>query len=129
MLARLFLAFTLIPIIELYLLIKLGGYIGPEATIGLVLLTGFLGAILMRRQGVTTLQRIQNNIAQGISPAQELIDGGLILVAGIALLTPGIITDICGILLLVPTVRSRFKTYAWRKFSNMAQTTRFTIIH
>lgn len=99
------LLFIFLPMIELYLLIMLGSRIGAMPTIGLIVLTGIIGASLARQQGISVLTRIQQEISSGKAPTQELVEGALILVGGIVLLTPGIITDIFGFSLLVPPVR------------------------
>lgn len=115
MLLKLFIAFTLIPVMEIYLLINLGGAIGSINTVFLVILTGFAGAYLARMQGARTLFRIQENLQHGIPPAEELMDAVIIFAAGIVLLTPGFITDIFGLLLLFPPTRLHFKRHlrAW----------------
>ena len=100
MLFKLFLAFTLIPVIELYILIKIGTVIGPFATIVLVILTGAAGAYLARLQGMQTMFRVQARLRQGEMPAEEMLDALIIFVAGILLLTPGLLTDLAGLLLL-----------------------------
>jgi UPF0716 protein FxsA len=91
--------------IELYLLIILGSRIGPMPTIGLIVLTGILGATLARQQGVSTLAKIQNELKQGRAPTQELVEGAMIVVGGLVLLTPGILTDIFGFAMMVPSIR------------------------
>jgi len=115
MLLKLFLAFTLVPVIELYLLIKVGAVIGSFNTILIVIVTGFVGASLARMQGLQTMTRVQNNLQQGIMPAEDLIDALIILVAGIVLLTPGFITDGAGLFLLFPATRYYFKRWLRRK--------------
>ncbi|MEM6792741.1 MAG: FxsA family protein [Acidobacteriota bacterium] len=102
---RLLLLFTLIPLVELYVLLALGRLVGLPWTLALVFATGILGAALARSQGVSTWRRLQEKIAAGQSPAESLIDGLLILVAGAVLLTPGLLTDIAGFALLVPITR------------------------
>jgi len=127
MLLKLFLGFTLIPLAELYLLIKVGSEIGAVPTIAIVLTTGFAGAYLARMQGFRTMIRVQESLAQGITPAEELLDALLILVAGVVLLTPGFITDISGILLLIPQTRDMFKRWLRRRFDQWAKQGRITI--
>ena len=122
MLLKLFLAFTLIPIVEIYFLIELGRIIGPLSTIALVLGTGFAGAWLAREQGMKTMFRVRNNLQQEVMPAEDLLDGFLILIAGIVLLTPGLLTDCTGIFLLIPAVRFRFKRYLRKKFDEWINT-------
>lgn len=129
MLFKLFLAFTLIPLAELYLLIKVGTHIGASTTIAIVLLTGFIGAYLARMQGVQTMNRVRMNMAQGIAPAGELVDAMLIFVAGVVLLTPGFITDAAGILLLIPPVRDALKTWLRRKFEDAIRNGNVRIIN
>ena len=105
MFGRLLFLFIFIPIIELYLLILLGSRIGPMPTIGLIVLTGFLGASLARSQGLSTLRKIQKEMGEGRPPAQELVEGVMILIGGVVLLTPGILTDLFGFAMLLPGFR------------------------
>ncbi len=127
MLLRLFLLFTLIPVIELFLLIQLSSFLGPLSTIILVIATGFAGASLARLQGLQTIIKIQTNYKQGIMPGDEIIDAFLILVAGIVLITPGLLTDISGILLLIPKTRQSFKSFIKREFEKRVQSGSVTI--
>ena len=119
MLLKLFLCFTLIPVIELYLLIKVGTIIGGFNTILLVILTGFLGAWLARIEGMNTMMKLKMNLQQGLMPAEELIDAVIIFGAGLVLITPGLITDVCGLLLLWPLTRNKFKQFLRKKFDEM----------
>jgi len=121
MLIKLFLAFTLIPVIEIYLFIKIGGSIGAFNTIALVIITGFAGAYLARMQGMQTMFRVQTSLQQGVIPKEELIDALLIFVAGIVLLTPGFLTDAFGLLLLYPDTRNHFKRFLRRQFDRWVQ--------
>ena len=91
--------------IELYLLVMIGARIGFLPTIGLIVFTGILGASLARQQGVSTLSRIQSEIKSGRPPTDELIEGALIVIGGIVLLTPGILTDLFGFAMMVPKFR------------------------
>ena len=116
MLFKLFFAFSLIPVAEIYLFIKIGGKIGAFNTILLVILTAFAGAYLARMQGLQTMYRVQISLQQGVLPKEELIDALLIFVAGILLLTPGFLTDAFGLLLLYPVTRDRFKRYVRNRF-------------
>ena len=106
MFIRLLLLFTVVPMVELGLLIQLHSVIGLAPTIAIVLLTGFAGAAIARWQGLATLRRVQAEMADGRVPTGPLVDGLLILVAGAVLLTPGLITDAVGFLLLVPPTRA-----------------------
>ena len=116
MLFRLFLCFTLIPMIELYLLIQVGSVIGGFNTILLVIISGFLGAWLARMEGMNTLMRVRSNMQQGIMPTEDLLDGLIILIAGIVLITPGLLTDAMGLTLLWPVSRNAFKRFLRKKF-------------
>ncbi len=102
----LFLLFTAVPLAELLLIIEVGQVIGFWATVGVCLLTGFAGAQLARAQGLSVLQRIQRTTAEGRMPTRELLDGAMILVAGVLLVTPGYLTDAVGLLLLLPPIRA-----------------------
>lgn len=106
MFGRMLLLFVFLPMVELYLLIMLGSRIGAMPTIGLIVFTGVLGATLARQQGLSVLSKIQREMASGNPPTQELVEGALIVVGGIVLLTPGIITDLFGFSLLVPHPQS-----------------------
>jgi len=119
MLLKLFLCFTLIPVIELYLLIKVGTVIGGFNTILLVILTGFAGAWLARMEGMNTMLKVRMNLQNGIMPAEELIDALIILIAGLVLITPGLMTDTFGLFLLWPYTRNRFKRFLREKFNEM----------
>jgi UPF0716 protein FxsA len=100
------LVFFLTPIIEMYLLIRVGGYIGAWPTIGLVMLTAVVGVALLRVQGLSTLTRGMGRLEGGELPAREMAEGILLAVAGALLITPGFCTDAAGFLMLVPPVRA-----------------------
>jgi UPF0716 protein FxsA len=127
MLIKLFLAFTLIPVIELYLLIKIGSVMGAASTILLVILTGAAGAWLARMQGLQTMMQVQNKMQAGEMPAEELIDAVIIFAAGVVLLTPGLITDVAGLLLLFPPSRLVFKQWLRRRIETMVDSRTITI--
>lgn len=97
--------FVSIPLVELYLLIKVGSVIGALPTIALALFTAALGAALVRAQGISVLLRVRAMLERGETPAFELIDGAVLLLAGFALLLPGFFTDTVGFLLLIPPLR------------------------
>ncbi len=105
MFGRLFLLFIIVPVVELYLLIKVGQAIDVWPTIAIILLTGFAGANLVKRQGRAVLLQLNQQLAAGQIPAEPIVDGVLVLVAGVLLISPGVLTDITGILLLLPFVR------------------------
>ena len=115
MLLKLFLAFTIIPIIEIYLLIEIGSMFGALTAVTLVILTGFLGAFLARMQGLQTLYRIKESLREGRMPSGELLDALLIVIAGLVLLTPGFLTDSAGFLLLIPATRNSIKYWLQRQ--------------
>jgi len=103
--APLLLAFTVIPLIELYLLVKLAQIMGFGSTVALVLMTGMLGAALAKAEGMRVLRGFQQAIAEGRVPEDGVVSAVLVLVGGILLVTPGVLTDLCGLLLLVPVTR------------------------
>lgn len=115
MLWKLFLAFTLIPVSEIYILITIGGQIGILPSIGLVILTGIVGASLARSQGLQTLGRIRDSFQQGVVPGEELLNALLIAIAGIVLLTPGFLTDAAGLFLLIPATRTLCREWLKRR--------------
>jgi UPF0716 protein FxsA len=111
----LLLLFVVLPAVELYLLIAIGAQVGAPATLGLIVLTGVVGATLVRRQGLGVYRRIQAESQAGRLPAIELVEGLVLLLCGALLVTPGLITDAVGFAALVPVLRRRFaKTLADR---------------
>jgi len=94
-----------VPLVELYLLIAIGRALGPVPTIGLVLLTGALGAWFARLEGARVIRSWQEAIARQQMPKDGVIDGLLIFIGGLMLITPGILTDIAGLLMVVPPTR------------------------
>lgn len=118
MFVKLLLAFILIPLLELTLLIKLGGAIGVLNTIGIVVLTAVVGAYLARMEGTRTLLHIRASMDRGIMPTDELIDALIIFASGAVLLTPGFITDLCGLLLLFPPSRHAFREWLKRRLAS-----------
>lgn len=97
--------FVLTPLVELVILVYIGMAIGAGYTVLIVIATGVAGAALARNQGLATLSRARGSIEQGAIPSGELFEGALILAGGLMLMTPGIITDIAGFLLLIPPSR------------------------
>lgn len=114
---RLMLLFTVVPLIELSLLIKLGSSIGSGATIGIVILTGVLGAFLAKQEGFLVISKIRQELNEARLPANHLLDGVIILVGGLLLITPGLLTDTIGFLALIPVTRQYFKEFLKRKFN------------
>jgi UPF0716 protein FxsA len=101
----LFLAFTVIPLVELYLLLAMGRQFGFWPTLGSVVLTGLLGTVLARREGVRVLREWQRSLSQGRVPEEGILGGVLVLVGGVLLVAPGVLTDVTGLLLLFPPTR------------------------
>ncbi len=114
-LVKLLLLFTVVPVIELALLIQAGNSFGVLPTVGIVLATGISGAWLARSQGMLALRRLQRELATAAFPAEEIFDGFIILVGGILLLTPGFMTDIIGLAALVPGSRHLIKLFLKRE--------------
>ncbi|ARU58304.1 membrane protein FxsA [Oleiphilus messinensis] len=102
-----FLIFVIVPVLELSILIKLGSFIGVGWTILLILSTAIVGASLLRKQGVSTLLRANQRMANGEMPAREVAEGFFLALGGALLLTPGLLTDVLGFSLIVPTIRAR----------------------
>lgn len=108
---KLLILFVIVPVTELYILIEVGKKIGSLTTIGVIILTGIIGAYLVKDQGFMILRKIQNDLNEGIMPGDSLIQGAIILVGGILLLTPGFATDIVGFIFLIPVSRNVVKKY------------------
>ena len=106
---RLFLLFTLVPALELYLLIKVGTVIGAFNTLLLIVFTGVVGAFYARQQGFRVISNIQWKLEQGTLPGDDLINGAMLLVGGALLVTPGFVTDFVGFSLIFPPTREAVK--------------------
>lgn len=104
---KLLLAFTVIPAVELYLLVSIGQWIGPLATVLLIVLTGLLGAALAKQEGVAVLKQLREGLGNGLPPAAHVVEGVMVLAGGLLLLTPGLLTDIAGFSLILPLTRKR----------------------
>ncbi len=116
---KLFVLFTVTPLVELYLLIRIGAWIGALPTVLLVVVTGFVGAYLAKLQGFQVWMRIQYEVNAGRFPATSLLDGLLLFAAGLVLITPGIITDVLGFLLIIPLTRAPIRDWLARKLRRM----------
>ena len=103
---RLFLLFTVVPALELWLLIQIGSVIGTLETIFLIILTGAIGANLARNQGLQVLGELNQALQEGKSPAKKVAEGLLILGGGLLLITPGVCTDIVGFSVMIPPFRA-----------------------
>ena len=117
-----FLLFIAVPLVEMWLLIEVGSVIGGLPTVGLVVLTAFIGINLLRMQGMQTLQRFQSRAASGQLPGQEIVEGMMLAVAGALLLTPGFVTDTIGFALLVPGIRKWLFRQVGHRMSVMGAT-------
>lgn len=104
---RILLLFIVVPLVEIYVLIQVGHLIGALPTIGLIILSALLGSALLRHEGMATLARIRSSMEQGRLPAAELVEGAVLLVSGVLLLTPGFITSSCGLVCMLPPLRRR----------------------
>ncbi|MEZ8826626.1 FxsA family protein [Vibrio amylolyticus] len=111
----LLLLFIFVPIIEIGLFIQVGDYLGLWPTISLVLVTAFVGASLVRSQGLQTLKSVQGRLNQGELPAQQIFEGVMLAVSGVLLLTPGFMTDAFGMLVLLPAPRAAIAKYLMGK--------------
>ena len=129
MLGYLILLFTLVPVIELSLLIKVGQNIGLSNTMLIVIFTGIGGAYLAKAQGIITLVRAQQDVNKGIMPTDKIFDGILILCGGILLLTPGLITDTMGFIMLIPFTRDLIKRWVKHKIQDMISQGKAITIH
>jgi len=106
MFARLFLIFTGVSLLEIFVLVKVGGFLGVWPTISLVIITALIGSALVRSQGLQLVQKLQQRMAAGEMPGQQLVEGIMLIITGVLLVTPGFVTDISGLLLLQPTIRA-----------------------
>lgn len=116
------------PLLELYLLIKLGTIIGALPTVGVVIGTAVLGLWLMRLQGLKNYQRVQHSLLRGEMPAVELLESAIIFMGGMLLLVPGLVTDVIGLLFLSPPLR-RILLHALLRRMNARQSTHAKQLH
>lgn len=126
----LFVFFIVVPLLELYLLIKVGGEIGAFSTILLIISTALAGAILMKTQGRKVMQDAREAMFRGMFIEQQAFEGVLIFFGGILLLLPGLVTDFIGLLLLIPPIRSWLaKRWLDRKFTAGSRSTSSSYVH
>ena len=104
-----------LPFVELYVIIQIGHALGALDTIAVMVIISLLGAWLARHEGFFVIRRIQDSLAMGRVPADEMLDGALVLAGGLLLLTPGFVTDAVGILLLFPPSRAVVRAYVRRR--------------
>lgn len=116
---KLLLLFTIVPFIELYILLELSHVISTLPTFALVIITGIAGAYLAKSEGRLIITKIKQDLNFGRIPGDELLNGLCVLIGGALLITPGIITDIFGFSLVIPGFREIYKVFIKRKFKNM----------
>ena len=115
--ALLFVIFIVVPIVELAVIIQVGQAVGVLNTIGLLLLVSFVGAWLVKREGMGVWHRFRRQVDKGVVPARELADGVMIIFAGALLMTPGFVTDLLGLSLLLPPVRAAIRATTLARFT------------
>ncbi len=118
---KLLLLFTLGPLLEIYLLIEVGRIIGTMETILLIIFTGVVGAAMARSQGTIILKRLKRNLSEGEMPGEEILNGLCVLLGGALLVTPGLVSDLCGFILIIPYFRQLVKKYIKSKLKRMLQ--------
>ena len=116
MLGRLFALFVIVPVLDLIVLVWAGERMGFWPTVALILLTAAVGSWLAKREGLSAWQKVQRKLATGGLPGPELVDGLVILVAGALLLTPGFLTDLVGLLGLIPVTRAMLRKAITSRF-------------
>lgn len=104
---RLFLLFTVVPALEVFLLLQVGSLMGALPTFLLIVVTGAVGAYLARHEGTAVLGQLRDDLQQGIPPASRVVEGALVVAGGLLLVTPGMLTDIVGFSLVLPATRTR----------------------
>jgi UPF0716 protein FxsA len=107
--------FLVVPVLELAVIVQVAGAIGVGQTIGLLILVSVVGAWLCKHEGLGVVRRIQTALQRGELPHREVVDGALVLLAGALLLTPGFLSDVMGIVLLVPPTRAVVRALVWRR--------------
>lgn len=123
----LFLAFTLLPLVELFLLIRIGRVIGTGSTIALVVVTGVVGAWLAKSQGRKVIDEWRAALAAGQVPAEGVLGGVLVLVGGLLLITPGVLSDVGGLLCLLPATRRGIARGVGRYLARQAERGRIQV--
>jgi UPF0716 protein FxsA len=113
----LLLLFLIVPIIELYVIIQVGSWLGAGPTLALLILVSVAGAWLVKHEGLQVWARFRSQLDRGVVPTNEILDGFLILLAGALMLVPGFVTDIVGILLLIPFTRALARLLLARRFA------------
>jgi len=111
MVPKLFILFIIVPIIELYLLFQVGARIGLPAILGIIIVTAIIGTRLAKAQGINNMQRARQAMSEGRMPHEEVLDGMLIIIAGVLLMIPGLLTDALGSALMIPSLRSALRKH------------------
>lgn len=124
---RLFLLFTVVPALELYLLLQVGSLLGPLPTFLLIVVTGAIGAALARREGLSVLQQLNTEMQQGLPPASRVVEGALIVAGGLLLVTPGMLTDFVGFSLVFPLTRQRIAPRVVTMLADMGRRGNFRV--
>jgi len=119
---KLFLLFTVVPLIELSLLLFVGAHLGLGATVALVLFTGLVGAWLAKSEGLRVFRRWQEAIAEGRLPEEGVLSGLMVLVGGVFLITPGVLTDVLGFALMLPASRRWIANHIRRRMERQIET-------
>ncbi len=122
---KLIILFTVIPLFELATLIKISDFFGMVYAISLVAVTGILGAAMAKRQGMNVVKRIKDSLNNGMMPADSLIDGMLVLMGGVMLITPGLLTDLGGFACIIPFTRGKIKVLAQDRFNKIISSGKF----
>jgi UPF0716 protein FxsA len=118
------LLFLVVPLVELYVIIQVGQELGALTTIAALIVISVLGAWLVKREGLGVWRRIQQQVGSGRAPGKELADAFLIMFAGALMLTPGFLTDLLGVLLLLPPTRAVIRTSLLHRLARRATVTR-----
>lgn len=105
MMVKLLLLLTIVPAVELYLLLQIGSWLGPLQTVALILITGMVGAYIAKREGFGLLTTLRDELAKGMPPGERLMEGALVIAGGLLLVTPGVFTDLAGFALILPPTR------------------------
>ncbi len=129
MFGRLFLLFLLIPLVDLTLLVTVGQQIGLWPTVGIVVATAAVGSWLAKREGFAAWQRVRTKLSTGTLPGAELVDGIVILISGVLLLTPGFLTDLAGIVGLIPPVRRAARRKLMASIERSVMEGRIRVVH
>ncbi|MCH8962736.1 MAG: FxsA family protein [Bacteroidetes bacterium] len=128
LLLRLLALFLVLPVVELALLVQIDKWIGFWPTIGLILVTGLVGSMLARHEGLSVWRRFNQRLAERGLPGEELLDGVIILVAGALLITPGVLTDVLGFLGLIPFTRVVIRKIVMKRIKRAVQRGNISVV-